>query len=107
MAGTDPTGFGGVIAGFSNQRMVELLVETGFSIEQAIKISSLNGATYLGRDKSIGSIEVGKRADLVLIDGDLSQDTSAIQQMQYVFKQGIGYDTAALINATKQVVGMH
>lgn len=107
MAGTDPTGFGGVIAGFSNQRMVELLVETGFSIEQAIKISSLNGATYLGRDKSIGSIEVGKRADLVLIDGDLSQDTSAIQQMQYVFKQGIGYDTAALINETKQVVGMH
>lgn len=107
MAGTDPTGFGGVVAGFSNQRMVELLVESGFSIEQAIKISSLNGATYLGRDKSIGSVEVGKRADLVLINGDLSQDTSAIQQMQYVFKQGVGYNSAALINATKQVVGMH
>lgn len=107
MAGTDPTGYGGVIAGFSNQRVVELLVEAGFTIEQAVQISSLNAAKYLEREQTIGSLTVGKRADLVLLQGDLSQDVSAIQQMKVVFKQGKGYDSEAIIADTKAVVGLH
>lgn len=107
MAGTDPTGFGGVIAGFSNQRVVELLVEAGFSIEQAIEISTLNAAKYLQRESLIGSIEVGKRADLVLIDGDLSKVPSAIRDMSIVFKGGIGYNTEKILATTKSVVGLH
>jgi len=107
MAGTDPTGFGGVIAGFSNQRVLELLVEAGFTIEEAIEISTLNAAKYLHRDNLIGSIEVGKRADLVLIDGDLSQDTSVIRNMLVVFKHGIGYNTDKIRATTKAVVGLH
>jgi len=107
MAGTDPTGYGGVIAGFSNQRVVELLIEAGFSVEQAIEISTLNAAKYLDRADQIGSIEIGKRADLVLLDGDLTQDSTAIQRMPLVFKQGIGYDTASIIATTKAVVGLH
>ena len=107
MAGTDPTGYGGVIAGFSNQRVVELLVETGFSIEQAIEISTLNAAKYLNRDHEIGSIEVGKRADLVLLDGDLSKDVSVIQKMPVVFKQGIGYNPEKIIETTAETVGLH
>ncbi len=107
MAGTDPTGYGGVVAGFSNQRMIELLHEAGFTAEQAIEIATLNGAKYLERDQQIGSIEVGKRADVVLIDGDLSTDISAIQHMPYVFKQGIGYDTQSIIADNKAVVGLH
>ncbi|MCW8878585.1 MAG: amidohydrolase family protein [Kangiellaceae bacterium] len=107
MAGTDPTGYGGVIAGFSNQRVVELLVEAGFDVEQAIKISSLNAANYLERGKLIGSIEVGKRADLVLIDGDLKAEPAAIRNMEIVFKEGVGYSSKKLIEATKSVVGLH
>lgn len=107
MAGTDPTGYGGVIAGFSNQRVVELLVETGFSIEEAIKISTLNAAMYLDRQSVIGSLEAGKRADLVLVEGDLTSDVSAIRRMPLVFKAGIGYNTNKIIETTKSVVGLH
>ncbi len=107
MAGTDPTGYGGVIAGFSNQRVVELLVEVGFSIEEAIKISSLNAAKYLNRENEIGSIEVGKTANLVLLDGDLAVDAAVIRKMPVVFKGGVGYNTEKIIKTTKAVVGMH
>ncbi|MGY0581203.1 MAG: amidohydrolase family protein, partial [Paraglaciecola chathamensis] len=107
MAGTDPTGYGGVIAGFSNQRQIELLVEAGFSIQQAIKIATLNGATFLERDTKIGSIEAGKQADLVLIDGELINDTSAIRDMAVVFKHGVGYNVSKIVQQTKSVVGLH
>jgi len=107
MAGTDPTGYGGVIAGFSNQRVVELLVEAGFSVEQAIKISTYNAALYLDRQDEIGSVSVGKRADLVLIDGNLAEEVGKIREMSVVFKNGIGYDVRSLVNATKNVVGLH
>src|SRR6185312_8287929 len=67
LAGTDPTGYGGVIPGFSGKREVELLVEAGFPFPQALKVSTLNGARYLGRDKNVGSLEPGKRADIAVI----------------------------------------
>ena len=107
IAGTDPTGYGGVIAGFSNQRVVELLVEAGFTIEQAIKISTLNAANYLERTDEIGSIAPGKRADLVLLEGDLSASAAVIREMQVVFKKGVGYNSQKLVAATKSVVGLH
>ena len=107
MAGTDPTGYGGVVAGFANQRAIELLVEAGFSIAEVIKISSLNAAQYLQKDRSIGSIEVGKRADLVLIEGDLAKDVSAIRKMKLVFKKGVGYNSEKIVAATKNIVGLH
>src|SRR3989442_15715801 len=59
IAGTDPTGSGGVVPGFSDERQVELLVEAGFSPVEAIRIATLNGATYLGRDARIGTIAPG------------------------------------------------
>ncbi|MGH9906072.1 MAG: amidohydrolase family protein, partial [Pyrinomonadaceae bacterium] len=63
IAGLDPTGNGGVVAGFGDLRQVELLVETGFTPVEAIKIASLNGAKFLGEDTRIGSVAVGKQAD--------------------------------------------
>ena len=73
VAGTDPTGSGGVIPGYANQREIELLVEAGFTPLEAISIGSLNGAKYLGRDRLIGTIAAGKQADLVVVTGDPSQ----------------------------------
>ena len=72
IAGTDPTGAGGVVPGYSDQRQVELLVEAGFTPVEAIKIATLNGATFMGRDARIGSIARGKQADLVVVAGDPS-----------------------------------
>lgn len=106
VAGTDPTGGGGVIAGFSNQRTIELLVEAGFTPLEAIRICTLNGATYLGRADRIGSIAVGKQADLVVINGDPTTTVSDIRRVEIVFKQGVGYDPAKLIASVAGRVGL-
>jgi imidazolonepropionase-like amidohydrolase len=106
VAGTDPTGGGGVIAGFSDQRQVELLVEGGFTPLEAIKVCTLNGATYLGKAARIGSLVKGKQADLVVIGGDPSTNVSDIRNVEIVFKQGVGYDPAKLIASVKGKVGL-
>ncbi len=107
VAGTDPTGSGRTIAGYGSRREIELLVEAGFTPVQAIKIASLNGATYLGREKETGSVEKGKTADLVLIDGDLEKDIKAIRNMEIVFRKGVGFDSKALFESVKGKVGLN
>ncbi len=105
--GTDPTYVGKTIAGYSNQRMIEILIEAGFTIEEAIKLSSLNGAEYLEIDDERGTVEAGKKADLVLIDGDLSKDVSAIRKMEIVFKNGVGFDSARIFKSVEGQVGAY
>ncbi|WP_375436091.1 amidohydrolase family protein [uncultured Hymenobacter sp.] len=107
VAGTDPTGAGRTIAGYSNWRELELLVEAGFTAVEAIKISTLNGAKYLGREKEIGSIEAGKQADLVLIDGDPEQNINQVRKMTIVFKKGVGFDSVKLFESMKGKVGLN
>lgn len=106
--GTDPTGNGGTLAGYGNWRAIELLVEAdGFTPLEAIKIATLNGAIALGFDKSIGTIEIGKLADLLIIDGDPSKNISDIRKVQHVFKNGIGYDSKKLFESVKGKVGFY
>jgi len=107
VAGTDPTGAGRVVSGYSNHREIELLVEGGFTIEQAIKICTLNGATYLGRQAEIGTIAPGKKADLVLINGDLTTDIKNIRKTEIVFKGGVGFDSQKIFDSVKGHVGMN
>lgn len=106
LAGLDPTGYGGVIAGYGDQREVELLVEAGFTPVQAIRIATLNGARFMGEDKRIGSIETGKAADLVLIDGNPAKNIKDIENVALVFKDGVGYDPARLVKAANGTVGL-
>jgi enamidase len=106
VVGTDPTGGGGVIPGYSNQRALELLVEGGFSPVEAIRIGTLNGATYLGRDREVGSIAVGKQADLLVVNGNPAASISDIRNIELVFRQGVGYDPARLIASVKGQVGL-
>ena len=106
LAGTDPTGGGGVIPGYSNQHELELLVEGGFTPLEAIRIGTLNGATFLGRADRVGSIAVGKDADLVVIVGDPATRIADVRNVQIVFKQGIGYDPAKLIESVRGKVGL-
>jgi len=107
ISGTDPTGYGGVVPGYSAKREVELLVEAGFSFPEALKIATLNGARFLGRDKDVGSLEVGKRADIALVVGDPAHDSAAIEHMPLVFKAGIGYRADAIIESLKGQVGLY
>jgi enamidase len=106
IAGTDPTGGGGVIPGFANQRQVELFVDAGFTPLEAISISTLNGAKYLGRDKSVGSLAAGKQADLVVINGNPAATIGDIRKVETVFKQGVGYDPAKLIASVSGKAGI-
>jgi imidazolonepropionase-like amidohydrolase len=88
-----------VLPGFGDQRGIELLVEGGFSPLEAIKIATLNGAVYLGREKQIGSIATGKNADLVVVKGDPSKQISDVENVEIVFKDGIGYDSKKLLDS--------
>jgi imidazolonepropionase-like amidohydrolase len=106
IAGTDPTGSGGVIPGYSNQRQVELLVEDGFTPLEAIGISTLNGAKYLGRDARVGTIAAGKQADLVVVNGDPSKTIGDIRNVETVFRMGIGFDPAKLILSVSGKAGL-
>jgi imidazolonepropionase-like amidohydrolase len=106
IAGTDPTGSGGVVPGYSDQQQIELLVEAGFSPVEAISIATLNGARFMGRDAKIGSIAAGKQADLVVVLGDPSRTIGDVRRVETVFKQGIGYDPAKLVESVKGQVGV-
>jgi imidazolonepropionase-like amidohydrolase len=106
IAGLDPTGNGGVVAGFGDLREVELLVEAGFTPLEAIKIASFNGAKFLGEDTRIGSIAVGKQADLMVVKGNPATNISDIEKVEIVFKDGIGYDSEKLIQSVQGLVGI-
>jgi imidazolonepropionase-like amidohydrolase len=107
IAGADPTGNGGALAGFADQRNIELLVEAGFTPVQAIQIATYNGAKFLGELERIGTVATGKQADLVVIDGNLAANIAAIRKVKLVFKDGAGYDPAKLLESVKGAAGMH
>ena len=107
LAGPDPTGGGQVLPGFGDQREIELLVQAGFSPVEAIRIGTLNGATYLGLAHRIGSIALGKDADLVLMRGDPSSNIADIENVETVFKDGVGYDPNLLLNTVRGHYGQY
>jgi imidazolonepropionase-like amidohydrolase len=106
IAGLDPTGNGGVVAGFGDLRQVELLVEAGFTPVEAIQIASLNGAKFLGEDARIGSIAAGKQADLMVVNGNPAANILDIEKVEIVFKDGVGYDSEKLIQSVQGLVGI-
>lgn len=106
LAGLDPTGIGGIVAGFGDQREVELLVEAGFTPMEAIKIATLNGAQFIGEADHIGSLVNGKQADIIIVRGDPSTKIEDIENVDVVFKDGVGYDSAKLIESAKGQVGI-
>ena len=105
-AGVDPTGFGGALPGYGDQRNYELLTEAGFTPAQTVQIMSANGAKILGVYQTLGSVEAGKLADLVVLRGDLPSNPAVIRNVVTVFKDGVGYDSAKLIAAVKGRVGI-
>jgi hypothetical protein len=106
IAGLDPTGNGGIVAGFGDLREVELLVEAGFTPVEAIKIASFNGARFLGEDARIGSIAPGKQADLMIVKGNPAANIADIEKVEIVFKDGVGYDSEKLIQSVQGLVGI-
>jgi imidazolonepropionase-like amidohydrolase len=106
MAGCDPTSFGGVLPGLGDQRNLELLVEAGFTPVEAIHIATRNGAVFLGEDAVIGTVTVGKAADLLVIAGNPAQKIEDVENVETVFKDGLGYDPEKLLQSVQGVVGL-
>jgi imidazolonepropionase-like amidohydrolase len=105
LAGLDPTGIGGDIAGFGDHRELELLVEAGFTPLETIKIATLNGAQFLGEADHIGSLATGKQADIMVVKGDPSVKIEDIENVEVVFKDGVGWDTKKIVESVKGQVG--
>lgn len=105
LVGTDPTGWGGTIPPNSIHAALILLVEAGFSPLAVIHLATLNGATFLGIDQDVGSIEVGKRANLVLIDGRPDESIDHVQHVALVFKDGVAYRPEALVDSVRGTLG--
>ena len=106
LAGCDPTGYGGVVPGYGDQRGIELLVEAGFTPVEAIQIATLNGARFLGEDAIIGSVAAGKAADLIVLGGNPAQDINEIEKVETVYKDGVGYDPVKLTQSVQGSVGV-
>jgi len=107
LAGPDPTGNGGVIPGFGDLREIELLVDAGFTPEEAVRIATYNGAAYLGLADRIGTVTVGKDADLVVVKGDPARKITDIEAVETVFKDGVGYDTDTLLKSVRGRYGQY
>jgi predicted amidohydrolase YtcJ len=103
-AGSDPCCLS-AIAGYADQRNYELLVEAGFTPEQAIQIMTSNGAKILGFDKRVGTVAPGMQADLVLLAGNPVATPSDIRNVRTVFRKGVGFDAVKLKDSIKGLVG--
>lgn len=106
LAGPDPTGNGGTLPGFGDQRGLQLLVEAGFTPVEAIRIATANGARFMGKLDRIGTIEPGKQADLVVLKGDPASRIADVENVEIVFKDGYGYDPARLNASVRGMVGI-
>ena len=107
LAGCDPTGNGGALPGFGDQRNLELLVEAGFKPEEAVRIYSYNAALYEGKADELGTVAAGKTADLLVVKGDPAARIHDVEIVEYVFKDGVAYDPAKLIASVRGAVGVH
>ncbi len=105
-AGVDPTGIGGALPGYGDQRNYELLIESGFTPIEALEVLTANGARVLGVFDDLGSVTQGKRADLVVIRGDPIAVPADIRNVTIVFKDGVGYDSARLIASVEGEIGV-
>lgn len=101
VTGSDTTGIGGTVAGFANHELLKLLVEAGFTPLEAIRIATLNGAKSMDKESEVGSIAVGKNADLIIVDGKPDLDIGDITRVETVFKDGVGYDSQKLIQSAR------
>jgi len=106
LAGLDPTGIGGVVAGYGDQRELELLVEAGLAPEAAIQVATLNGAQFLGEAERVGSLAAGKQADIVVVKGNPAERIADVENVEIVFRDGVGYDPAKLAASVQGSVGL-
>jgi len=93
------------LVGFGLLRELELYVQAGMTPMEAIQSGTIVSARAMHLERESGTIEPGKRADLILVDGNPAADIADIEKTEVVFKDGIGYDTAKIFASVKGTVG--
>jgi imidazolonepropionase-like amidohydrolase len=104
--GADAADFG-IIPGFQNHNVLISMVKAGWSPLDVIKMATIDGARFLRVEGELGSIKVGKVADLIVVSGKPDQTIEDIKNVEIVFHNGIGYNSKLLRNRVKGLVGKH
>jgi imidazolonepropionase-like amidohydrolase len=91
VAGTDQT-----VPGHSLHREIELYVQAGFTPMEAIQAATIVSARAMGLDEESGTVEKGKRGDVILVDGNPLDDIHQLRNVEYVITNGIMFHTAEL-----------
>mgnify|MGYP003624937549 CR=1 FL=1 len=103
LTGSDSDGAGWIVPGFGLHQEFDELGKAGLSPLRILQMTTLNGAHYLGKTATMGSIAAGKIADLVLLKGDPTQDVSNLHKIDSVIKSGHYFSRADLDSLLHQV----
>jgi imidazolonepropionase-like amidohydrolase len=103
--GTDEPVYTSLLPGFAYHRELLAMTYAGLPPAAVLKAATINGATALGVEDKLGSVEVGKRADLVVVNGNPVDDIKAARNIQFVIKDGVVHDPEALLRSAEGKIG--
>ena len=83
------------------------MVKAGWTPLQVIKMATIDAANFLKMQDELGSIDIGKNADLLIVSGKPDETMEDIKNVEIVFRNGIGYNSKALRERAKGLVGRH
>jgi imidazolonepropionase-like amidohydrolase len=105
VVGTDEPVYTNLLPGFAYHRELLAMTYAGLPPAAVLKAATINGATALGVEDKLGSIEVGKLADLVVVNGNPLDDIKAARNIQFVIRDGVIHDPAALLQSAEGKIG--
>jgi imidazolonepropionase-like amidohydrolase len=105
VVGTDEPVYTNLLPGFAYHRELLAMTYAGIPPAAVLKAATINGASALGIDKDLGSIEVGKLADLVIVNGNPLEDIKAARDIRIVIKDGAIHDPEELLQSAEGKIG--
>ncbi len=103
--GTDHPSWGEYLSGFGSHRELHALVLAGIPEAAALRIATINGARALGVGERLGTVEAGKYADLIVIEGNPLANITDSRNVRWVVKAGQLYQAAALLDSVRGTMG--
>ena len=105
LVGTDEPVYTSLLPGFAYHRELYAMQYFGIPTMSVIQAATINAARALGLEKRLGSIDVGKEADILIINGDPVSDIRNLRNIELVMKEGVIYDPISLLNAAQNKIG--